>query len=152
MRISFDTNILVYAGDLDAGEKHQIAFDLIARAAEADCVLTLQSLAEFYHAATRRRRMPIDEAEALVAGWREAFQVTAADESDLETAMRTVREHGLSFWDAMLCATVRQAGCRILFSEDLQDGRRLSDLTIVNPFRPTNQRLVEEALRPSSSH
>ena len=53
-RFSLDTNILVYAVDRDAGERHRRSRALIGQAAKRDCVLTVQSLAEFFHATTRR--------------------------------------------------------------------------------------------------
>ncbi len=48
--------------------------------------------------------------------------------------MDAVEEHRLSFWDAMLWATARQAGSSAIVSEDMQDGRRLSGVEFINPF------------------
>lgn len=53
-RFSFDTNILVYAVDRDAGERHGRSKVLLEKAARRDCVLTIQALAEFFHATTRK--------------------------------------------------------------------------------------------------
>lgn len=53
-RFSLDTNILVYAVDRDSSERHELARELIGRAAQRDCVLTVQALAEFFHATTRK--------------------------------------------------------------------------------------------------
>ena len=53
MRVTFDTNILVYAIDTD-DHRHEHAVDLMTRAAYGDCVQTLRSLAEFFHVVTRR--------------------------------------------------------------------------------------------------
>ena len=52
-RFSLDTNILVYAVDRDGGERHCRSVELVGRAARRDCVMTLQALAEFFHATTR---------------------------------------------------------------------------------------------------
>ena len=57
-----------------------------------------------------------------------------------------MQHHGLSFWDAMLWATASRAGCRMLFSEDLEDGRGLDGVLFVNPFAPVNRKLVDLAL------
>lgn len=54
-RLTFDTNILFYAIDSDAGFKHRIAADLLRSAARADSVLPMQSLAELYNAVRKRR-------------------------------------------------------------------------------------------------
>jgi predicted nucleic acid-binding protein len=57
-RFSLDTNILVYAADLAAGERHERALEILDRAVRRDCVLTLQALAEFFHVTTRKQLRP----------------------------------------------------------------------------------------------
>ena len=133
-RFSLDTNILVYAVDRDAGERHRRSKDLMGRAALCDCVLAMQALAEFFHATTRKRLLQPDRATAFVRSWLDIFQVTSADDSALVNAMGAVEEHRMSFWDAMLWAAVRQAGCSAILSEDMQHGRRLGGVEFVNPF------------------
>ena len=148
MRVSLDTNVLVYAANADAGPRYVRAVELIDRALRADCVLTLQSLGEFFNVATRKYRLPPAEAQVFVDAWRDAFPVHAADEETLVEAIEAVTRHHLSFWDAMLWATVRRAGCRLLLSEDLQDGWRQGGVTVVNPFEPANAALLDAALPP----
>ena len=133
-RFSLDTNILVYAVDRDAAERHEQSRELMGRAAQRDCVLTVQALAEFFHATTRKNLLDPGMASAFVRDWLDVFPVTTADDAALVDAMDAVAEHRLSFWDAMLWATARQIGCAAIISEDMQDGRRLSGVEIVNPF------------------
>jgi predicted nucleic acid-binding protein len=133
-RFSLDTNVLVYAVDRDAGERHERARVLIGQAARRDCVLTVQALAEFFHATTRKHLLEPSHASAFVRDWLDVFQVASADDSVLVDAMDAVEEHRLSFWDAMLWATVRQVGCSAILTEDMQDGRRLSGVEFVDPF------------------
>lgn len=133
-RFSLDTNIIVYAVDRDAGERHERAKELMGRAAQRDCVLTVQALAEFFHATTRKNLLEPSLASAFVRDWLDVFQITAADVSALVDAMDAVGEHRLSFWDAMLWATARQMGCAAILSEDMQHGRRLSGVEFINPF------------------
>ena len=133
-RFSLDTNILVYAVDRDAGARHEQARALMGRAARHDSVLTVQALAEFFHATTSKSLLEPARASAFVRDWLEVFQITAADDAALLDAMDAVQEHRLSFWDAMLWATARQAGCAAILSEDMQDGRRLSGVEVINPF------------------
>lgn len=109
-RFSLDTNILVYAVDLDAGDRHEWSRTLVGRAARCDCVLTAQALAEFFHATTRKNLLPLSRAGVIVRAWLEVFPVTSAGTSALVDAMDAVEEHRLSFWDAMLWATARQSG------------------------------------------
>ena len=69
----------------------------------------------------------------------------------LPVALRAVLRHDLPFWDAMLWATVQQAGCRVLLTEDFQDGRKLGSVTFINPFEPGNAAVLDRALSPIAS-
>lgn len=148
MRFTLDTNVLVYAVDVAAGTRRQTALDLLRRATQADCVLTLQCLGEFFHTVTRKGKLPLDEAATFLNEWRAVLPVHAADEETLANAVDLVKRHSVSFWDAMLWTTARQAGCRLLLSEDLQDGQTLRGVTCVNPFAPHNATLLAAALPP----
>jgi predicted nucleic acid-binding protein len=146
VRLTFDTNILVYAADREAGERHQIALDLVRRSRGSDCVLTLQALAELFRTLTGRYKIAASDAVAVVQEWRDAMPVVAADELCLIDAMDAVASHRLAFWDAMIWATAKRAGCRLLLSEDGQDGLTLGGVTIVNPFGPAPSPLLAQAL------
>lgn len=148
MRLTFDSSVLFYAADRDAGVKHVVAGDLLDRATAADCTLTLQSLAEFFSAVTRKGRRPVADAAGFITDWRTVFPVHAADEECLADAVDMVRRKVLSFWDALLWATARQAGCRLLLSEDMHDGQTLGGVTIVNPFASKNATLLATVLPP----
>ena len=145
MRVTFDSNVLLYTLSRD-DPRHPAAAAFLARATRADCVQTLQSLAECFRVLTTKLRFEPRRARQEIDGFRTAFPVCTADVTDLDQAMDAVARHGLSFWDAMLWATASRAGCRMLFSEDLQDGRRLDDVLFVNPFAPGNRKLVDLAL------
>ena len=134
-RFSVDTNLLIYSIDTDAGPRHEQARDLMDALADADCVLTLQALAEFFHAATRKSKMPAAEAAALVHDWMELFPVAVADGRTLREAIALRNEHGFGFWDALLVEAARAAGVTRLLTEDMQDGRRVGALLLKNPFK-----------------
>ena len=73
-RVSLDTNILIYTIDKDAGEKQLTSISLIEHCAlNYDCVLTLQSLSEFYAAATRKGKVTHVQAEAQIKDWQLLF-------------------------------------------------------------------------------
>ena len=138
-RFSLDTNILVYAVDLNSGLRHDEAVEMVGQAAKCDCVLTIQSLAEFFRATTRKGLLDPAHAGAFVRDWLGLFDIASADDQALVDAMDAVEEHGLSFWDAMLWATARRARCSAILTEDLQDGRRLGGVRFLNPFRTENR-------------
>jgi predicted nucleic acid-binding protein len=145
--ISFDSNVLVYAAGGMGGEKHERAADLVERAMrQQNCIQTLQSFCEFFNVITRKAGVAAAAAAEFVETWSAAMAVENATFPDLATAMRGMREHGLSFWDALLWATVRRAGVELLISEDFQDRRTIEGVRILNPFAARNAALIEAAL------
>lgn len=124
-RFSIDTNILIYSTDTDAGPRHEQARALMDGLADTDCVLTLQALGEFFHAATRKAKMPPEEAAATVHDSMELFPVAAADRRTLRDAIGLKNTQGFGFWDAMLVEAARAVGVTRLLTEDMQDGRRV---------------------------
>jgi predicted nucleic acid-binding protein len=133
--VSLDTNILVYSVDLDAGEKHDKAIELFAQLSPSNCVLSLQSLCEFFSAVTRKKLMPVEDAMDQVEDWQQFFPVISAKTTTLTRALAAVKRHQLSFWDAILWATIREAGVATLLSEDFQHEQHLDGVQIINPFR-----------------
>jgi predicted nucleic acid-binding protein len=149
MLVGFDTNILVYTLQTPGNTNLDRARDLVNRAAaNASVALLLQSLTEFSHVAIRKLRMDVDLVRRRVAAFRRVAAVHAPADEDLTAALDLVQDHRLAFWDALMCATADRAGLQYLLSEDMQDGRRLGNLTIINPFRPENAALIERILPP----
>jgi predicted nucleic acid-binding protein len=134
-RFSVDTNILIYCIDKDAGTRHEQARAVMDALPDADCVLTLQALAEFFHAVTRKNKMPGAEASAIVHDWMALFPVAVADGRALAGAIRLKEAERFAFWDAMLVETARGSGVTRLLTEDMQDGRMVGALRLENPFR-----------------
>ncbi len=136
-RYTLDTNILVYAMDRTAGHKHVRALAIVDRSIERHCVLTLQALAEFVHAVTRKGLVPRRDAVAQARDWLTAFQVVAADTEALEDAYVAMLAGAFGLFDALLLATARRAGCKIALSEDMGDGAALDGITVRNPLTGT---------------
>jgi hypothetical protein len=68
----------------------------------------------------------------------------------LDEAMRGHASHGLQLWDAMLSATAERAGCRLVLTENFQDGRSLERVLFADPFDAENARLLDRAF-PSTN-
>jgi predicted nucleic acid-binding protein len=94
-RYTLDANILIYAIDSKAGEKHQkaIDIDIVDKAIFKNCILTLQVLGEFYFATTRKGKMPMEKAEQQVNDWQVLFPVVAATPECMSDAMSLTRQH-----------------------------------------------------------
>lgn len=133
-RFTFDTNILIYAVNTDTPEKHQIASSLLEAATQKDCLLILQTIGEFFNATRHKGLASMDEVIAITRVWQQIFTIVPADQDTFNEAVEYVRDHNISFWDAMLWATAKQAGCAYVLSEDMQHGRRLGGVEMINPF------------------
>jgi predicted nucleic acid-binding protein len=53
---------------------------------------------------------------------------------DILAAIDLHRAHQIAFWDGLIVRAALESGCSILYSEDLQAGRKIEGLEIVNPF------------------
>ena len=133
-RFTLDTNVLVYSVDASNRGKHLRAVDLMTRVIGADCVLLRQSLAEFYHATTRKKLIDRFEAASLVENWIEAFPTAGYSEKVLRSALASSAKRGSRLWDSLLIEAAKEAECGYLLSEDFQDGSRHGDLIVRNPF------------------
>jgi predicted nucleic acid-binding protein len=131
-RVFFDTNVLVYADDADSGPKRDRARALIA-AEFANGVLSTQVLVEYYGVARRKLRM---DAATAVQRTRDYADMTVMP-TNADMVLRALALHqraGLSHWEALIVQAALDAGCRTLLSEDLQAGRTVDGLHVINPF------------------
>ena len=107
---------------------------LVVQTTFCNCVLTVQALGQFVYATTRKNLLDISHRSNFVNDWFEVFEIVSATDSALLEAIDTVRNHQMSFWDAMLWATARQSGCSALLSEELKDSWQFQGIEIINPF------------------
>jgi predicted nucleic acid-binding protein len=133
-RSFFDTNVLVYADDKAAPTKQRRALELVAEHRRAGTgVVSLQVLQEYFVTVTRKLQVDARIARRKVELLAE-FDVAAPELADILAAIDLHRLHGLSFWDALVVRSAKQAGCSVLLTEDFQHGREMEGLRIINPF------------------
>ena len=135
-RAFVDTNVLIYAYDLDAGRKHDIAARAMASLwEEGGGVLSIQVLQEFYVNVTRKIPIPLSPVQARgVVG---AYASWIAKTTGMETllhASEIEERHQLSFWDSLIVASAHDAGADRILSEDFQPGQRIEGIVVENPF------------------
>jgi predicted nucleic acid-binding protein len=135
-RFTIDTNLLVYSVDATAGSRHQAAIEIVDRATECDCCLTLQALSEFYVVVTRKAMVRPADAAAQALDWLAAFRCAAVSGTAVQTALSEAVSGRASYWDALLVATAREAGCAVMLTEDPADGTNFGGVNIHNPFSP----------------
>ena len=134
-RSFLDTNVLLYSDDRDAPGKRRRALDLLAehRLARSG-VVSLQVLQEYFATATRKLGVEAAIARRKVELFAN-YHLVVLDVDDVLAAIDLHRLHQLAFWDALVVRAASQGGCSVLYTEDLQDGRSIDGVTIVNPFR-----------------
>ena len=136
-RFTLDTNLLVYSVDEKDSPRHDLAAQIVDRAIDFDCWLTLQSVSEFYWAVSRKRIMPAERAATLVRHWLNLFPMISATAQAIRAALPYAAAGRASYWDALMIATAAEAGCTLILTEDLQRGATLHGVEIHNPFDPT---------------
>jgi predicted nucleic acid-binding protein len=105
-------------------------------------LVSFQVLQEFYAIVTRKLQpglAPEAARKVVRALW--AWQPTVVDDRMIVTAWADQDRFGLSWWDALIVAAARAAGCSNLLTEDLQHDQDLDGLRVVNPFKVTPQNL-----------
>lgn len=129
-----DTNVLFYAEDESQPAKRDRARALLRELVPTgQAVLSLQVLREFFAASRKKLRLEAEDAKARVERYAR-LEVVRLDVDDLLSAIDLHRLHSISFWDALIVRAALIARCRILYSEDMQHGRRIDGLEIIDPF------------------
>ena len=130
-----DTNVLVYADDARDAVKQETARELLRRLLrERSGKLSLQVLQEFFAAATGKLGLAAVDARRRIEIFSH-LDVVRLEVDDVLAAIDLHRLHQLSIWDALIVRAAVMSGCRTLYTEDLQHGRRFEGLQVVDPFR-----------------
>jgi predicted nucleic acid-binding protein len=133
-RSFLDSNVLIYTDDASSPAKQRTALELVARCRRRrEGVVSLQVLQEYFSISTRKLAVEASIARRKVELFSQ-LAIVATHLDDVLAAIDLHRLHQFSFWDALIVRSALQAGCRRLYSEDLQHGRRIDGVEIVNPF------------------
>ncbi|MGD0015386.1 MAG: PIN domain-containing protein [Bryobacteraceae bacterium] len=135
-RVFVDSNVLIYAHDLDAGARRERAAECLRQLWEtrAGCLST-QVLQEFYVTVTRKIPSPLPRSAAreIVRNYG-AWVRSAITPATVVRASEIGETWQLSFWDGMIVAAAEQDQAAELLTEDLQHGQTVAGVRIVNPF------------------
>ncbi|MGA8110190.1 MAG: PIN domain-containing protein [Acidobacteriaceae bacterium] len=145
MKAALDTNILAYAEGVNGAARKKEAWDLIEKLPD-DAVIPVQALGELFQVLVRKAGRTPADARIAVSGWSNAFSLVETTTSVLLAATDlATRQFGL--WDAVILNAAAEAGCRLLLSEDMQDGFIWRGVTVVNPFARPSHPLLDALLR-----
>lgn len=136
-RYFVDTNILMYAHDTSAGEKHERAKAVVEELwRDRTGVVSTQVLQELAVNLRRKARRPLDvkATREIVSDYLTWQVIVNGGESILE-AMDLESRYQISFWDAMVIQAAQLSGADVLYSEDLSDGQKYGSVQVINPLR-----------------
>lgn len=136
-RYFLDTNVLVYCFDPREPVKQRRAQQLVEQAlGDRKGLISYQVVQEFLNVATRRFAVPLSGADARVYLERVLAPLSEVQASaDLyRRGLEIAERWRLSFYDALIVAGALAAGCKTLYSEDLQHGQKFEDVVVLNPF------------------
>lgn len=134
-RTFVDTNVLIYAHDVTAGDKHGRARALLEELWDTrEGCLSVQVLQEFFVTTTRKIPKPLEApAAGQVINDLALWHVHAPAARDVLAAIDIHQQTGASFWDAMIIRSAQELGCRTLYSEDLNP-QTYAGVRVSNPF------------------
>lgn len=146
MKIALDTNVLAYAEGVNGAEMRDKALDLIGRLPRGAIVVPVQALGELFHVLVRKAKRRPEQARAAVLSWLDAFSPGETTVPAIIGSTDLAHDHGLSIWDSVILSVSAEAGCRLLLSEDLQEGFTWRGVTVSNPFAEPLHPLLAGAL------
>lgn len=131
-----DTNILICAHDVDAGDRHWRAKEVVRALWDSGAgMISTQVLNEFYVNATQRIPSPMEppRARAVIEAYLSWHVQTPGPESVL-AASEIQQRYRISYWDALIVHAASRGGASVLFTEDLNAGQVIEGVQIVNPL------------------
>jgi predicted nucleic acid-binding protein len=130
-----DSNILIYAHDVDAKAKRTIASQILRELWEEESgVVSVQVLQEFYVNVTRKIPSPLPKSAARTVVNTYAIWCVTTTSADITEAFRIEDEARIGFWDALIVSSAAKSGAVRILSEDLNSGQRIAGIRIENPF------------------
>jgi predicted nucleic acid-binding protein len=137
MKVALDTNVLAYAEGTNGPGMRDTALELIEQLPASAVVLPVQTLGELFNVLVRKAKRRPARARSAVLSWRDAYPTVDTSSAVMANATDLASTHGLTIWDSVVIAASAEAQCRLLLSEDLQEGFTWSGVTVTNPFAPT---------------
>lgn len=148
IKVALDSNILVYVEGVNGLARRERAVELVGGLSRENTFVPVQALGELFRVLIRKAKYAPEQARSAILSWMDIFRAVETSPSILLSAADLSVDHGLDIWDAIVLAAAASIGCRLLLSEDLQDGFTWNGVTVVNPFAAVRHPLLAVLLRP----
>ncbi len=146
MRVALDTNILAYAEGLGDTVRCTSAVRLIEQLPSELVLLPAQTLGELFRVLTGKAKRSAEQSREAIMTWTDTFEIADSSWTAFQAGIDLVIDHQLQIWDALIMAVAAENYCRLLISEDMQNGFTWRGVTIVNPFSKPSSLLLEKIL------
>lgn len=139
--------MLAYAEGVNAGARKDAALALLRRLPRESIALPVQVLGELFNVLVRKAGLSRSASRAIVMNWIDSVSLIETSPAVMVGAADLARDHRLGIWDAVILAAAAQGGCRLLLSEDMQEGFTWGGVTVINPFASTPHEVLDALLR-----
>jgi predicted nucleic acid-binding protein len=146
VRLALDTNVLAYAEGVDGAANRDLALRLVRELPQDLVVLSVQALGELFNVLVRKAGRSRDAARNAILTWCDTYSTIETSPAVMLAAADLATDHQLGIWDAVILSAASEAGCRLLLSEDMQDGFTWGGVTVTNPFAPAQHELLAALL------
>ena len=149
MTAAVDTNILAYAEGVNGAVNKEAAIGLLQALPPDSTLVPVQALGELFTVLVRKAARSRTAAAAAVLSWGDAFALIDTSNNVMLAATDLAQAHQLALWDAVILSAAAEARCRLLLSEDLQEGFTWRGVTVTNSFASPRHPLLDALLEIS---
>lgn len=146
MNVALDTNILAYAEGVNGASLRKMVLGLLRQIPPQSVIVPTQALGELFNVLVRKAGWKPRDARTALLAWSDAFATVATTTPIMHAAADLAVDHRLGVWDWVILASAADAGCRLLLSEDIQEGFTWRGVTVVNPLARVRHDLLETLL------
>jgi len=132
-RVFIDTNVLIYAYSETEPYKKDITLTILE---SYYIVFSIQVINEIIWVMNKKYKIDFKSLQALSDIFWQKFEVTLLQKSSIDNALSIAQRYKYSYWDSLIIASALENECKILYTEDMQDGQIIEEkLKIENPFK-----------------
>jgi len=129
-KIALDTNVLVYCHSNDEPDKQETAIGLI----DSNSIISTQALSEYLNVIKRKLKLPKEKILDICLQNIEMCILQPVTFFTLQHAKSLLYRYDFQLFDSIIVASALEAGCNVLYSEDLHHGLLIDEMEILNPF------------------